>query len=252
MFKQYVLSLMVVAGLGCGESDVGNSDAGDDVNASSSGGQSTNGTNAPGSTGSGSSSGGSSSGGANTGPGNSTGSTNSGGTSSSSTGSGSGGSTTGPGPGATTGPIKVSGTVAGFKLISGLAYFDPVGRLGDQDPALKIVLTDWPITACDPQSILNIPDPSGKHIVACELYRYRTPGSAQALWVSEGNSLGFLNVPFDGGCTATLQSGDDDGGEQVVGTVSVTGFSDANDVRTTVQVQVNHQPRPYPSGVHVA
>jgi hypothetical protein len=152
-------------------------------------------------------------------------------------GSGSG-NNSGNNPMATTGPTKVTGTVAGIKLVSGLAYFDPIGRLDDNDPALKIVLTDWPITGCDPQAIRDIDDATGKHMVACEIYRYRK-SLPYPLWIREGDDLGWRTVG-DEGCTVELTSGDDDGGEQVIGTINVTAWNNADDIKTIIQVQVNH------------
>jgi hypothetical protein len=220
MLKQSVMWSLVVLLSGCG-SDAGGEDAGD------TGGDS-----------------GSASG--NNGPQNGNGSGNDSGPRDGGLPNGDGGKDGGSGSGnntgnsmAITGPTKVTGAVAGIKLVSGLAYFDPIGRLDDNDPALKIVLTDWPITGCDPQAIWDMADPTNtKHLVACEIYRYRK-SLPHPLYISEGNEVTWRTIESEG-CTVELTSGDDDGGEQVIGTINVTEWNNANGIKSTIQVQVNH------------
>ncbi len=167
---------------------------------------------------------------------------------------GGGGESTGPGSNgmATSGPTQVNftmpntGTPSGnLKLVSGFAYFDPRDGLGRDVGMLKVVLTDWKESSCNPQAIWDLgkDDVTGKNYFYCTRYPANQMGGYvySPAYVKVGTQNGFDGDGGSWGCELELSSGDDDGGEQVVGKIRVTdGRSGKAMVLHEIPIQVNH------------
>lgn len=180
---------------------------------------------------------------------------------SSNTGLDSGGSATGTTTGGasqdaatmgTTGPTKVDfvlSTPKGvLKFIHGFAYYDPMisDRFGEA-PMLKIVLTDWNVTSCDPQGIVKMSGTMGKNYLYCkvtgkeELTKSGRPYYDAYVQNAQVDGIGFVNDLENWGCMVELTSGDSDGGEQVVGTLTITNGVDIGaTVVKSGPIQINH------------
>lgn len=153
---------------------------------------------------------------------------------------------------ATSGPTQVNfslptdGVPSGaLKLLSGFAYFDPRDGLDRDVGMLKVVLTDWPESSCDPQAIwdLGMNDVTGKNYFYCPRYPANQLGGYvySPAYVKVGGENGFRGDNGSWGCELELTSGDDNGGEQVIGKIKVTdGQNSKAMVIHEIPIQVNH------------
>jgi hypothetical protein len=128
-------------------------------------------------------------------------------------------------------------------MVSGLAYYDPTDEVGAAMPELRIYLTSWPITGCDPASISSdAAGLDGRWWLRFSITRTKNPPYPYEA---------FEGMPFFGngsweqkpaaGFLVDLSSGDDDGGEQVIGKIRLTeSYGSSALTGEEFEVQVNH------------
>jgi hypothetical protein len=147
----------------------------------------------------------------------------------------------------TTGPVSVNGTVSvgsrEFAMMYGMALYDPTDSVGQHSPELRIYLSNFPFTDCDPTFMYDgLQGLDGRAFAIFPIIREKSPpypfyvytgksDGQYGSWLSEGS----------GSFVVDLTSGDDGGGEQVVGTIKFTASdTDPTPTGVTIQVHVNH------------
>jgi len=146
----------------------------------------------------------------------------------------------------TTGPVMVTGSFAPpdpVPMVDGFAYYDPTDEIGAAAPELRIVMTSWPVNTCDPLSVSqDEAAKSGRWWARFSIARTRNPPFFYDIFESKYFFQDFFwEQKPTSGFFVDLSSGDDDGGEQVVGTIRLTGGAFSESLTgETFTFRVNH------------
>lgn len=123
------------------------------------------------------------------------------------------------------------------------AYSSLSDELGRQTPIIRVVLTNWPVTTCNPFDIgADATAHSGRYYAYFQYELQRRSPQAWALMESEQTP--FLTWEWSQkstlGWIPMLTSGRYEGGEQVVGKILVSSLSSEAPTGEQGDVRVNH------------